>query len=230
MSIAAGLAAAAMCARRTSSSKQPWRWLATGLITRGTTGLCPVNYLIGRGASDEPRIALSGSGGVKIRERIVIRKPIEPLFEFWRDLRNLPHVLSHVEHVDVLDNDRSHWVVRGPAGVRLAWDAETINEVRPTLLAWKSLPGSDVVSAGSVRFRALSPAATALTITLQYEPPAGKVGASLAWLAGQGPAAMLRKDLRRMKQLLEKGTVDEGRSGRAVSTPRPMAQPDMQPS
>jgi uncharacterized membrane protein len=210
VSIAAGIAAAAMLARRSTRRRGALPWIAGGLLARGATGFCPVNHLTGRGIDqDEPRVALSGSGGIKVRESIVIEKPAEPLFDFWRDLRNLRHVLQHVEHVDVLDNGRSHWVVRGPGGVRVSWDAVTINEVRPTVIGWQSLPGSDVVSAGSVHFRSVSPEATEVIVTLQYDPPAGKIGASLAWLAGQGPASLLRSDLRRMKQLIESGRADD---------------------
>jgi uncharacterized membrane protein len=181
-------------------------WTGASLVARGLTGLCPVNAALGRGVSrDDTRAALGGARGIRVNERIVIAKPARQLFAFWRDLRNLPHVISHLDRVDVLDDGRSHWVVRGPAGLRVAWDAEIINEIPSELLAWRSLPGSDVASAGSVQFRPISDRATEMRVTFQYEPPAGKLGASLAWLAGQGPATLLRQDLRRFKEFLEDG-------------------------
>src|SRR5262245_8959000 len=207
--VGVGLALVAIAAQR-RSARSGLRWTGVGLIAVGATGYSPVNQVLGRTRHrDDTRQALGGTRGIRVNERIVIAKPSAQLYAFWRDLRNLPHVISHVERVDVLDDGRSHWVVRGPAGIRVAWYATTINEVPNELIAWRSLPGSDVASAGSVRFRALAADVTEVRVTFQYEPPAGKLGASLAWLAGQGPSALLRQDLRRLKQLLEYGSAAE---------------------
>jgi uncharacterized membrane protein len=224
LSVAAGAALLTLAANR-RAGRSALVWTGVGLVARGVTGLCPVNAALGRGdRRDDTRQALGGSRGIRVNERIVIAKPAAQLYAFWRDLRNLPHVISHLERVDVLDDGRSHWVVRGPAGIRVVWDAAIINEVPSELIAWRSLPGSDVASAGSVRFRPLAADATEVRVTFQYEPPAGKLGASLAWLAGQGPSALLRQDLRRLKQLLEHGSAPEidqpsGRLSWLVQTP-----------
>jgi uncharacterized membrane protein len=224
LSVAVGIGLLAVAHDR-RGRRRALEWAGLGFIARGVSGLCPINAALGRGSGrDDTRQALGGSRGVRVNEKIVIAKPASQLFDFWRDLRNLPHVISHLERVDVLDDERSHWVVRGPAGIRLAWDAVIINEIPHELIAWRSLPGSDVASAGSVRFRPLSGDETEVRVTFQYEPPAGKFGASLAWLAGQGPAALLRQDLRRLKQLLELGSAAEidmpsGRLSWLVMTP-----------
>jgi uncharacterized membrane protein len=115
--------------------------------------------------------------------------------------------MRNVERVQLLDDGRSHWIVRGPAGVPLEWDAEIINEIDGELIAWRSLPGADVASAGSVRFHSIGRHRTEVVVTLQYDPPGGKTGATLAWLSGQSPASQLRADLRRLKQLMETGEV-----------------------
>jgi uncharacterized membrane protein len=94
-------------------------------------------------------------------------------------------------------------VVQGPAGMHVEWDAELITEIRPNLLAWKSLPGADVASAGSVVFRPVGPGETELRVRMQYAPPAGRAGAAVARLLGDAPESMLRIDLRRLKSILE---------------------------
>lgn len=202
-SLAAGAALIGLAAR-----SRRWRSIAAssgaGLIGRGLTGFCPVNYAIGRGrAIDDTRHALSGARGVNVDERITIARRPEEVFEFWRDLANLPRFLSHLERIDVIDGRRSHWVVQGPAGMHVEWDAELINEIRPDLLAWRSLPGADVASAGSVQFRPLGPSETELRVRMQYAPPAGRAGAAVARLLGDAPESMLRTDLRRLKNILE---------------------------
>ena len=202
-SLAAGAALLGLAAR-----SRRWRSLAAstgaGLIGRGLTGFCPVNYAVGRGrALDDTRQALSGARGVNVDERITIARRPEEVFEFWRDFANLPRFLSHLERIDIIDGRRSHWVVQGPAGMHVEWDAELINEIRPDLLAWRSLPGADVASAGSVQFKPLGPSQTELRVRMQYAPPAGRAGAALARWLGESPESMLRMDLRRLKDILE---------------------------
>jgi uncharacterized membrane protein len=203
VSLAAGAALIALAAR-----SRRWRSIAAssgaGLIGRGLTGFCPVKRAIGRGRTlDDTRSALSGARGVNVDERITIARRPEEVFEFWRDLANLPRFLSHLERIDVIDGRRSHWVVQGPAGIHVEWDAELINEIRPDLLAWRSLPGADVASAGSVQFRPLGPSETELRVRMQYAPPAGRAGAAVARWLGDSPESMLRTDLRRLKSILE---------------------------
>jgi uncharacterized membrane protein len=181
---------------------------ALGLIARGAAGFCPVNALLGRGRRrDDTRRALAGSHGIGLREVVTIERSADDVFAFWNTPSNLPRFMGNVERVQLLDDGRSHWTVRGPAGVPLEWDAEIINEIDGELIAWRSLPGADVASAGSVRFRPHGRYRTEVTVTLQYDPPGGKAGATLAWLAGKSPASQLRADLRRLKQLLETGEV-----------------------
>ena len=90
--------------------------------------------------------------------------------------------------------------------MRVEWDAEIINEIENMLIAWRSLPGSDVVVAGSVNFdRVRGGRSTQVSVHLQYEPPAGRVGASVATVFGREPSQTIREDLRRLKQVLEAG-------------------------
>jgi uncharacterized membrane protein len=182
--------------------------LGLSLIARGAAGYCPVNAVLGRSLSNgDTRAALGGSRGIKLKERITIARRPEEVYGFWRNLSRLPLFMRHLDTVEPIDDRRSHWVMRGPGGVRLEWDAEVINEIPRELIAWKSLAGADIVSAGSVRFEPVGQG-TEVTVTMQYQPPIGKTGATLAWLAGQSPASHLHDDLQRMKQLLETSRAD----------------------
>jgi uncharacterized membrane protein len=101
------------------------------------------------------------------------------------------------------------------------WDAEIINDIPPTLLSWKSVGQSDVVSAGSVRFKPVGENATELRVKLQYDPPAGKVGATVAWLLGEDPQRQISEDLQRFKQLIETGEA-AGEAYRATASSQRM--------
>jgi uncharacterized membrane protein len=150
----------------------------------------------------DTREALGGDNGVRVEESIRIDRPVEDLYRFWRNLAELPRFMTHLERVTDLGGNRSHWVAKGPAGMRVEWDAEIINEVPNKVIGWRSLPDADLVTAGSVSF---TPEAngTRLTVHLQYAPPAGILGKTIAQLFGDEPSQAIREDLQRLKALLE---------------------------
>jgi len=134
----------------------------------------------------------------------VIRRTPTAVYGFWRDLENLPTFMSHLSSVEATDASRSHWVAKGPLGTRLEWDAEIINEKEAELIAWRSLSGSTVDTAGSVHFRPLSDGReTELRISLKYNPPGGKLGIGVARLLGESPQQQIDADLHSLKQFLE---------------------------
>ncbi len=182
---------------------------AAALIARGATGRCPIYAATGIDTADaDTRAALGGGRGVNVEEATTINRRPEELYAAWRDFEQLPRFMSHLVSVHRLDQRRSHWKAKAPAGRVVEWDAEIINDVPNELIAWRTLANADVVSAGSVRFRrADNGHGTELRVRLQYEPPAGKVGSFVAWLLGNEPSQQIREDLRRFKQLLEAGEV-----------------------
>jgi uncharacterized membrane protein len=177
---------------------------AAGLIGRAATGYCPVNALLGRERRrDDTRRALSGQRGTFLRERVIVRAPVEKLYSFWRDPANLPSVMPYLESVEPINATRSHWTIAGPAGTRLEWDADVINEVPFETIGWQSLPGADVASAGSVHFREIGNGLTEVVVTMQYDPPAGRLGASIASLVGASAGKRVRQALQDFKQSME---------------------------
>ena len=173
------------------------------LLYRGITGRWP-DVLNGYAQPNSTRSALGGARGVHVRESIRVEMPVGDVYRFWRRLANLPRFMTHLDRVTESSDGTSHWMAAGPAGLAVEWDAEIINEVENRVLAWRSLPGSDVVSAGSVNFDAARDGrSTQVSVNLQYAPPAGKVGAFVASLFGREPSQTIREDLRHFKQLLE---------------------------
>jgi uncharacterized membrane protein len=156
---------------------------------------------------------------VHIETSIAINKSPAELYSFWRDFRNLPLFMNNLVSVSPFDRTRSHWIARGIGGSNIEWDAEIFNEIENELIAWRSLEDSDVVNAGSVRFqKGPEGHGTFLRVTMNYNPPAGRVGDAIAHVAGASPGQLIKEDLRRLKQVLEAGeiaSVDGQSSGRA---------------
>jgi uncharacterized membrane protein len=187
-----------------------WLLAALGgmLLERGATGHCRVYEAFNvntAGTGEDTRRALGGSAGLLVEEQVAINRPVEELYRFWRNLENLPKFMQHLQSVERLTDTLSRWRAKGPAGTVVEWTAEIINEVPNKVIGWRSIEGSDVVSAGSVNFDETGTGQTRVRVRLQYSPPGGKAGAAVAKLFGRDAATEIREDLQRFKQLVETG-------------------------
>jgi uncharacterized membrane protein len=147
-------------------------------------------------------------GGLDYVNAITINRTPEELYRFWRDFRNLPRFMEHLESVEVIDEKRSHWKAKAPAGTTVEWDAEIVEETPNELISWRSLEGSTVENYGTVRFtRAPGDRGTEVRVEVEYNPPAGALGAAIAKLFGEAPEQQIKGDLCRFKQVMETGEV-----------------------
>ena len=177
---------------------------------RGWTGYCHAYQALGINTAERrSQTAIPSGQGIKIEESISIGRSPSELFRFWRRLDNVPRVMRHVIAVEEIGLTRSRWKADGLTG-EVQWEAEIIEERENELISWRSLEGSSVDTAGSVHFRpAPGDRGTELRVVLSYNPPAGRVGHTLAWLAGRDPASQVREELRNFKRLMETGTAAE---------------------
>jgi uncharacterized membrane protein len=156
--------------------------------TAAVAGVTVVDFLTGQqlsrqGNGTEKRIShapgarqRSTGGKVHVVETITIKRPRQEVYGFWHNFENLPRFMAHLESVQVLDERRSHWKAKAPAGSTAEWDAETIEDRPNELIAWRSLEGSEIPNSGSVRFRdAPGNWGTEVRVEIQYQPPGGKI-------------------------------------------------------
>jgi uncharacterized membrane protein len=151
---------------------------------------------------------VSANGAVHTTQSIAVNRSPEECYHFWRDLQNLPRFMQHVESVQEIDQRHWHWVVKGPGGVRVEWDAEITDDIPNQAIAWRSSENSDVNNSGWVQFeRAPAGHGSFVRAHIRYEPPAGKAGAAIAKLIGKEPGQLVKGDLRRFKQTIETGVI-----------------------
>lgn len=185
-----------------------------GLLARGVTNRS-WSHLVG----------LSGdAGAVTIHKGIKVNAPVEEVFGFWRNFANFPRFMSNVYEVHDLGNGRSHWTVAGPPGTPVEWDATITNIVPNQMIAWESVPGSQIMQAGLVRFAPAEERATHLNVQMSYTPPAGVLGHAVASFFGVNPKQSMDEDLVRFKSLIERGktSTDTGTVTREqVESPQP---------
>lgn len=145
----------------------------------------------------------------RLQAVVTVNRSPEEVYTFWRDFKNLPRFMSHLESIEV-HNGHSRWRARAPAGVELTWEAEIVVDRPNELIAWRSLEGGDLPNRGVVRFQsAPGGRGTEVRVELQFEPPGGRIGAAVARLLKEIPEQKLSNDLHRLKQLIETGEVVE---------------------
>lgn len=175
------------------------------LLYRGSTGYCSLYRQLGINSGQmNTEAGVPGNKGVKVEKFVTVTRTPQEVYQFWRKLENLPRFFQNVERVEEIDHQRSRWTVKGPAGAKLEWMARILTDRPGELISWESLPGAEVQNAGSARFEPAQ-GGTCVKVTLQYQPPAGVVGAAVAKIFGEAPDQQLEKDLATLKQLLETG-------------------------
>jgi uncharacterized membrane protein len=154
------------------------------------------------------QLSSNGNQGIHAKGTCIVNLPPEEVYNFWRDFQNLPRFMRHLESVTDLGDGRSRWKAKGPAGMEVEWEATIIADVPGEVITWRSLENADVDNAGAVRFEeAPGGRGTIVKVNIQYNPPAGVVGATIAKLFGEEPEQQLDDDLRRFKQVMEVGEV-----------------------
>jgi uncharacterized membrane protein len=163
--------------------------------------------LVARAASNRDFASLLGFGprGITVQKTIHVAAPVERVFEFWTDYQNFPRFMHNVRDVRPIADNRSHWVVAGPAGVPVQWTAEVTRVIPGELIEWRSISDSDVRHEGAVRFVGNGDAGTRVSVQLSYLPPAGAFGHAVATMFGADPKSEMDADLLRMKSMIETG-------------------------
>jgi uncharacterized membrane protein len=180
--------------------------------TRTRGGLCALlglsgGALLARAASNRDLASLLGFGerGITVHKTIHVAAPVEQVFGFWTDYQNFPRFMHNVRDVRQVSENRSHWVVAGPAGVPVQWTAEVTRVVPGALIEWRSVRHSDVRHQGAVHFAENGDGGTRVSVELSYIPPAGAFGHAVAVIFGADPKREMDADLLRMKSMIETG-------------------------
>ena len=188
--------------------------------TAAVAGVTVVDFLTGQqlsrhgGSASEHRTNGSSqqnrqlSSGVHVTQALTINRPRSEVYGFWHNFENLPRFMAHLESVELLDNNRSRWKAKAPAGTTVEWEAETIEDRPNELISWRSLPDASIPNSGTVRFKdAPGNRGTEIHVELRYQPPGGKLGSLIAKLFGEEPEQQVKGDLRRFKQVMETGEI-----------------------
>ncbi|MFC6660728.1 SRPBCC family protein [Deinococcus multiflagellatus] len=144
--------------------------VGAGLAAMAATGRNPIATAL--------KIRQSQDGEVLVGDAVTVGRPAAELYAIWRQLENLPQLMTHLQRVEVLDEKRSRWTVKAPTG-EVSWDAEITADEPGRRIAWQSLPGAAVENHGEVLFRpAPGNRGTEVVVRLAYRPPPAPPGPS----------------------------------------------------
>src|SRR5262249_29799933 len=190
----AGCGIAAYGAKKGGRAAKLLETVGLGLFARGITNI-EMDRLLGR----------NGSSDITIEKTINIQAAPEEVFRFWSDIQNFPRFMSHVKEVRDLGDGKSHWIVDGPGGSKMYWDAQ-ITEFRPNeKICWSTMGNNGIAHSGSIKFSPNQRGGTQVQLHLCYKPPAGLLGHTLAQMLGADPKAEMDADLARFETMIETG-------------------------
>lgn len=162
------------------------------LTFSGVTGLNPV-YEVGKSTKSQ----------VKIKQSVLIHKDRETVYQYWRNLSNLPKIMAHVKKVEELDDISSRWHAE-VGGIKVSWDAEIVYDVESWRISWNSYPESEIHNSGKVEFVDAGQGFTLLHVLISYKPKLGELGVGLAKALNPIFEQQVREDIMKWKEAIEK--------------------------
>ncbi|WP_294820196.1 SRPBCC family protein [uncultured Flavobacterium sp.] len=175
------------------------------MIYRGVKGLRKNDAFTTRLSGE--RAAKPANSNINIHARMIVGKPVNEVYNFWRHLGNLPLFMEHLESVTVLGDTHSQWKAAMPGGLgTVSWKAEIVSEAPNRYIGWRSMPGSVISNAGKVQFKDAGELGTLVHVVFSYEAPFGAAGAEVARLANPIFERMVRRDVMGFKRYMETGT------------------------
>ncbi|WP_157530728.1 SRPBCC family protein [Microtetraspora niveoalba] len=176
---------------------RPLSWAARSacavLAVRAVTNL-PLRRLTGIG---------SGRRAVDLQDAISIAASPEDVWALVSDYRLLAEIMPDVREIRLLGEGRSHWVVAGPAGTCIRFDAVETRREEGREIAWKTVEGQLFAHTGALRLTSDTEGRTRVQVQMAYNPAVGAIGHTVAKLLGVDPVHKLRQDLMRLKTFTE---------------------------
>jgi uncharacterized membrane protein len=169
------------------------------LLYRGASGHCPLYEGMGKTKD------VAHTPSINIHTSMLVNKPKDEVYAFWRRLENLPLFMKHLASVTEIDTKHSHWEAFLPGNIgRVKWNAEIVKEEPGSMIGWQSIPNSMVNNAGKVSFHdANDGQGTEIDVVISYHAPAGEIGASLAKTLNPVFEKMVRQDVMNFKEYIE---------------------------
>ncbi|MGE0312192.1 MAG: SRPBCC family protein [Lautropia sp.] len=202
-------------------------WLGVGVgALAGAAGLAYLNRTQ-RPSGHHPHDSAPGRTAKRRRfgeyavvgRTVTIDRPRSELYAFWRDFSNLPTFMENVRAVEKTGTDTSRWTIAAPAGRSVDVETRIVEDRENAFISWRSVAESAIDAEGKITFRdAPGGRGTEVEAIVAYKPPAGELGRWIATLFQREPAMQGRRELKRLKMLMETGEIATAANRRAERT------------
>lgn len=143
-----------------------------------------------------------------IQASITIHRPVEEIFNFYRDFTNLPDFLGDVMAIEQIGPATYRWTIQGPLGIRANWKIQ-VTEVRENeLIRYEMLAPPGLRTYWEIHFTP-TPGSADTEVREVMKAPLGILGRTALALMGKFPAEEVAANLRRLKQVMETGKVTD---------------------
>src|SRR5262245_14860099 len=140
-----------------------------------------------------------------IETSVTIQRPVEEVFEFYRNFKNLPSFLGDVMAIDEIGPSTSRWTIQDPLSIRVRWTTRVTEERTNELIRYETVsPG--LKTYWEIHF-APGSAANETNVREVMRAPLERLGRAVLALIGKFPAEEASSNLHRLKELMETGRV-----------------------
>jgi uncharacterized membrane protein len=154
------------------------------------------------------RSSLSAQDENTIVASVTIQRPVENVFAFYRDFRNLPSFLGDVMAVEPSGPATARWTIQGPLGIRVHWTMRVTEERTNELIRYETVGSPGLRTYWEIHF-APGPMVGETEVRQVMRAPLGRLGRAALALMGKFPAEEVAANLHRLKQVVETGKVTD---------------------
>lgn len=143
-----------------------------------------------------------------IDRSVIIERPVESVYEFYRDFRNLPKFLGDVMNIEETGPATSRWTIQGPLHIRAHWTIKVTEERTNEFICYETVSAPSLRTYWEIYF---SPERNAGQTKVRevLRSPLGRLGRAALALIGKFPAQEVSANLYRLKQVMETGRVTD---------------------
>jgi uncharacterized membrane protein len=200
LSVSAGLLMGFIATRRFMRGGWSLMLPASYLVFRGASGYCPINNYLGRNTAEGVRPFV-------FRKSITVLRDKSEVYNYWRDLENLPNIMSHIKSVQKINDKEYHWEAEF-SEQQFSWNAQITEEIVDQRIAWQSLESADVENSGTVEFLDTPDnKGTILNVWINYIPSESEFGKIIAGFLNPLFKRVVKHDLKEFKRKMESGEI-----------------------
>ena len=143
-----------------------------------------------------------------VEANVLIHRPVDEVFSFYRNFKNLPTFLGDVMDVEQIDTVTSRWIIQGPLGIKARWMTRVTEERTNELIRYETVTLPILRTSWEIHFAA-GPEVGETAVREVMKVPLGTLGRVALALIGKFPAKEVPSNLHRLTQVLETGGVTD---------------------